>query len=105
MAFLRPTGRNLVLAPARSGGGFRRLAILAAVFSLAAGPGLAQSPAGASAAEICRSGQAAAGATCTPKAYERWEDNSPARAQDAARRYGPPGYFPGGYNRFYGFGR
>ena len=52
----------------------------------------------------CREARPSARAACGRKAYERWDDGSPARAlpSTGAER---PDYFRGGYGRFYGFGR
>jgi hypothetical protein len=80
------------------------------MLSLVATPALAQTS-GRAAAPGCRNAPAAS-AACGLRAYERWQDGSAASApaESAAALgssggYRSPGYFHGGYGRFYGFGR
>ena len=80
-------------------------ALVALLMPLAAAPVSAQAPAKFAAAGTCRGGPGAENAGCGLKPYEKWEDGSPARPGGPPPGYQPSGYYFGGYNSFYGFGR
>ena len=79
--------------------------IVAGALSLTALPAWAQAPGGAPVQQNCRDAPATANGPCASRAYEQWQDGSPARAATAPPAQPAPSNSVGGYNRFYGFGR